>query len=166
MDDEFNEILNKDKETNGSKADEAKQELTPADPNPEATKIDSDEKFKQISKLGQDSSAKWGGSINFLSRYVTQALKRIKDGPKKLVDPEIEFINQDKEDFFQYKCKEIIPNERYSCEVCKKVFKGEDFVIKHIKNKHQDVVAETYERESTQDWLERTISQKLKKEMK
>ena len=93
MDDEFNEILNKDKETNGSKADEAKQEQTPAEPNPEGTKTDSDEKFKQISKLGQDSSAKWGGSINFLSRYVTQALKRINDGPKKLVDPEIEFIN-------------------------------------------------------------------------
>lgn len=63
------------------------------EPNPEGTKTDSDEKFKQISKLGQDSSAKWGGSINFLSRYVTQALKRINDGPKKLVDPEIEFIN-------------------------------------------------------------------------
>jgi len=40
MDDEFNEILNKDKETNGSKVDEAKQELTPAEPNPEATKVD------------------------------------------------------------------------------------------------------------------------------
>jgi len=82
--------------------------------------IDSDEKFKQISKLGQDSSAKWGGSINFLSRYVTQALKRIKDGPKKLVDPEIEFINQDKEDFFQYKCKEIIPNRDTAAKFARK----------------------------------------------
>ena len=48
MDDEFNEILSKDKETNGAKADEAKQEQTPAEPNPEATQIDADEKFKQI----------------------------------------------------------------------------------------------------------------------
>lgn len=40
MDEEFNEILNKDKEIHGSKADEAKQELTPAESNPEATKID------------------------------------------------------------------------------------------------------------------------------
>jgi len=52
------------------------------------------------------------------------------------------------------------------CEICKKVFKGEDFVIKHIKNKHSDVVNETYERDSTKDWLERNIQQKLKKEMK
>ena len=46
------------------------------------------------------------------------------------------------------------------------MFKGEDFVLKHIRNKHQDVVDETYERQSTKEWLERNIQQKLKKEMK
>lgn len=70
------------------------------------------------------------------------------------------------EDYLKYKCKELTPGEKYQCEICKKVFKGEDFVVKHIRNKHQDVVDETYERQSTKDWLERNIEQKLKKEMK
>jgi hypothetical protein len=35
----------------------------------------------------------------------------------------------------------------FKCEICKenKYFKGDDFVIKHIKNKHQDVIDEAYE---------------------
>lgn len=70
------------------------------------------------------------------------------------------------EDYLKYKCKEQIAGERYSCEICKKIFKGEDFVIKHIKNKHEDVINETYERDSTKDWLARNLQQKLKKEMK
>ena len=100
--------------------------------------------------------------MNFLQRYISQALKRIKVGPKIMNDPEVELFQKDLEDFYKYKCKEIIPNERYSCEICKKVFKGEDFVLKHVKNKHQDVVDKTYERQDTKDWLERTIQRKLK----
>ena len=70
------------------------------------------------------------------------------------------------EDYLRYKCKEIEHGSKYSCEICKKPFRGEDFVIKHIRNKHEDVVNETYERESTKDWLSRNIQQKMKKEMK
>lgn len=70
------------------------------------------------------------------------------------------------EDYLHYKCKEVIKGERYQCEICKKIFKGEDFVVKHIRNKHEDVVNETYERDSTKDWLSRNIKQKMKKEMK
>ena len=31
-------------------------------------------------------------------------------------------------------------NEKYSCEICTKGFCGEEFVWKHIKNKHSDVI--------------------------
>ena len=95
-----------------------------------------DQQLKKITKLGQDSSKNWGGSMNFLQKYVSQALERIKGGPKVMQDPEEELFQKDLEDFYKYKCKEIIPNERYSCEICKKVFKGQDFVLKHVKNKH------------------------------
>jgi hypothetical protein len=30
-------------------------------------------------------------------------------------------------------------------------------VIKHIRNKHEDVINETYERDSTKDWLARNL---------
>jgi hypothetical protein len=101
-----------------------------------------------------------------MQRYTTQALKKIKDGPRDLGDPEKEFINADMEDYLKYKCKEVIGGQRYLCEICKKIFMSEDFVLKHIKNKHEDVVNETYERASTKDWLTRNIQQKMKKEMK
>ena len=97
---------------------------------------------------------------------MTEALERVRKGPRQYVNPETEFINDDMEDYLKFKCKEQIPGERYNCEICKKVFKGEDFVIKHIYNKHKDVVDEAYEKQSTKDWLERNIQHKMKKEMK
>lgn len=39
-------------------------------------------------------------------------------------------------------------------------------MIKHIKNRHADVLAETYERESTKQWLEEHTHSKFKKDMK
>ena len=124
--------------------------------NPEVPS-DLETQLQLLTKLKPTTSLKWGGSITFLQRYISQAFKRLSKGPKELVDPEQEFIQLDIEDYLKYKCKEILPNERYMCEICKKVFKGEDFVLKHIKNKHEDVVNETYEKESTKDWLERNI---------
>ena len=119
-----------------------------------------------MAKLTQKASSNWGGSITFLQKYVSLALKRIKKGPQKLVDPKQEYIDNDIEDFLRYKCKEVVPGEEYSCGICGKKFKSEEYVIKHINNKHQDHVDETYERESTKDWLKRTIQQKLKKDTK
>lgn len=132
----------------------------PEETNPETAEWE--DQFKKIVNLGQESSKNWGGSMNFLQRYVSQALKRIKAGPQLMVDPEVDFFQKDLEAFYKHKCKEIIPNERYSCKICDKVFKGEDFVLKHVKNKHQEVVDKTYERQETKDWLERAISRKLK----
>lgn len=121
---------------------------------------------EKIAKLTQKSSSKWGGSITFLQKYVSTALNRIKGGPQDIVDPEQEYISKDIEDFLRYKCKEVIPGVHYSCDICEKKFTGQEYVIKHINNKHQDIVDETYERESTKDWLQRNIQQKLKKDMK
>lgn len=101
-----------------------------------------------------------------MQRYTEIALKRIKQGPRELIDPEQEFIKADMEDYLRYKCKEVIKGERYECQICTKVFKGDDFVIKHIRNKHEDVVNETYERESTKDWLSRNIQRNMKEEMR
>ena len=39
-------------------------------------------------------------------------------------------------------------------------------MINHIKNKHNDVIDEAYERQSTKEWLENTIQKQMKKEMK
>ena len=39
-------------------------------------------------------------------------------------------------------------------------------MIKHIKNKHSDIIDETYEKSSTKDWLNKTLSQRLRKQMK
>ena len=41
------------------------------------------------------------------------ALKRISAGPRHLVDPEEELKQLDVEEFLRYKCKEILPGERY-----------------------------------------------------
>ena len=46
------------------------------------------------------------------------------------------------------------------------MFKGEDFVVKHIKNKHADVIDETYQKESTKSWLNKIIQHKLRKQMR
>ena len=77
-----------------------------------------------ISKLQPTSSKNWGGSITFLQRYVSQALKKIKEGPKFLDDPNEEFMNTDMEEFCKSKVVEVIPGERYQCEICQKFFKG------------------------------------------
>ncbi len=36
------------------------------------------------------------------------------------------------------KTKEVVEGKKYVCKVCEKAFKSPDFVIKHIKNKHED----------------------------
>ena len=38
--------------------------------------------------------------------------------------------------------------------------------MKHIKNKHKDVIDETYERENTKEWLNKTLILSFKKQMK
>lgn len=40
------------------------------------------------------------------------------------------------------------------------------FAIKHIQSKHLDVIDETYSKESTKEWISKTVKEKFKKEMK
>jgi hypothetical protein len=69
--------------------------------------------LEQLSKVNANQSLKWGGSLTFVQRYVSSALKRISSGPKELVDPEQEFIQLDIEDYLKYKCKELTAGEKY-----------------------------------------------------
>lgn len=52
-----------------------------------------------------DTISDWGGSITFLQKYVSQALKRIDYGARNWVDPKDEFVNQDKIEYCVSKCK-------------------------------------------------------------
>ena len=82
------------------------------------------------------------------------------------MDPSEEFILNDIEDFCKYKCVEIEKSQKYKCQMCGKHFKGEDYVTKHIKNKHKDLIDETYEQETTKDWLNKTLNKNFKRLMK
>ena len=122
--------------------------------------------MKKVTSMDPDKSTKWSGSFTFLKKYVSKTLKRIEEGPKVYVDPSEQFILNDIEDFCQYKCVEIEKEQKYKCQICLKHFKGQDYVLKHIKNKHKDVIDETYEKESTKDWLNKTLNKNFKKQMK
>lgn len=39
-------------------------------------------------------------------------------------------------------------------------------MVKHIKNKHAEAIDETYAKESTKEWLNKTIQHKLRKQMR
>jgi len=36
------------------------------------------------------------------------------------------------------KCREVVEGKKYVCMVCEKAFRTIDFVVKHVKNKHDD----------------------------
>jgi len=36
------------------------------------------------------------------------------------------------------KTKEVLEGKKYVCKVCEKAFRSTEFVVKHIKNKHED----------------------------
>lgn len=99
----------------------------------------------------------------FLKRYVSQALERIQIGPKTLVDPYKEFLQQDQEKFCKYHTIEIEQGQKYKCDLCSKKFEGEKFVIKHIRNKH---IEETYALKKTKEWLKNTFKENMRKYMK
>lgn len=78
---------------------------------------------------------------------MSQALKRIECGPRNWIDPKEEFVNQDKIQYCESKCKahESKSGEKcYVCNICTKKFKSLDFAVKHIQTKHQDIIDETY----------------------
>ena len=124
------------------------------------------ESFKKIRDIQAAESITWRGSLNFLSRYYDLAIKRLEKGPVPNIDPQKAFIEQDLEEFCKSRVQEEEKDKRYSCKFCKKMFTGQHFVINHIKNKHQEIIDEIYERKETQDWLEETIQDEMKRKMK
>ena len=49
-----------------------------------------------------------------------------------------------KNQFCVDKCQEIKESEKYKCDICNKGFRGAEFVYKHIRNKHEDVLEERF----------------------
>jgi len=49
-----------------------------------------------------------------------------------------------KEEYADKKTKEVAKGDRYSCQICNKVFRGPDFVKKHIANKHEDILDQKF----------------------
>ena len=55
------------------------------------------------------------------------------------------------------KTKEVVEGKKYVCKVCEKAFKSMDFVVKHIKNKHEDRIVQLnydfFKREARENYI-------------
>jgi len=74
------------------------------------------------------------------------------------VDPqEDELLVETKNIYCLDKTREVVEGKKYVCEICEKAFKSTDFVVKHIKNKHEDrLVRHNYsffKRETRENYL-------------
>lgn len=120
--------------------------------------------FKRIAGLNPIQSSNYGGSITFLTKYVKQAIERIEQGPKKNINPEEEFYQNDLEDYCRSQAKEIKGKNMigFMCTLCPKKFKTIESFVAHIKNKHQDKIDETYKKQSTKEWFEKTFKKEMK----
>lgn len=80
-------------------------------------------------------------AFKFQSDYVAAAEELIKSGIQSLQDPQSDPILLELREQFineNFECTKL--NEKYNCLICEKGFCGADFVCKHIKNKHQDII--------------------------
>jgi hypothetical protein len=65
-------------------------------------------------------------------------------------DPQDDDLLSDKKDqYCKIKTREVVvkTGKAYCCKICEKFFKDGDFVAKHIKNKHADVLSEKFDAE-------------------
>ena len=87
-----------------------------------------------------DTSALYGSARLFEQNYVQQAEKLLERGPdEKLQDPqEDELLVEMKNQYCLDKTKEVTEGKKYVCKICEKAFRSTEFVVKHIKNKHDD----------------------------
>jgi len=71
---------------------------------------------------------------------VAQAEKILSKGPEdKPLDPKEDGLLVEKN--YKYcldKTRTVVEGKKYQCTMCDKAFKSPDFVVKHIKNKHED----------------------------
>lgn len=78
----------------------------------------------------------------FEANYVQFAEALIQQGPQPLQHPsEDPLLKELKTKFCIKNCQEI-SSEKFKCEICNKGFCGQEFVIKHINIKHEELVYE------------------------
>lgn len=109
--------------------------------------------FKKVSEIDPKHSTSYGGSISFLTKYVKHAVERIEAGPRSFDNPEEEFYQNDLDLYCRSEAKELDNNVGFGCKLCDKKFKTIEFVVTHIKNKHQDKIDETYKKQATKEWF-------------
>lgn len=98
-----------------------------------------------------------------------QALERLEQGPRKNINPEDEFYQNDLDAYCSSLATEKVKRDNsigYVCSLCPKQFCTRESFVTHIKNKHQDKIDETYQKKSTKDWVERTFQKEMKRAMK
>lgn len=99
---------------------------------------------KQLSRDDSDNNLNYMGSKNFEEKYVNAAQTRLRKGPKLVTPPDEDQILKDmKQHYAQSKTVEVAA-QKFKCKLCDKMFKGPEFVHKHIFNKHEDALNEKF----------------------
>lgn len=86
----------------------------------------------------------------FCTNVSRRAAQVIDNGPSEVKDPhEDEMLVEKKDQYCKIKTREVAvkTGTAFSCKICEKCFKDADFVAKHIKNKHADVLDEKFDDE-------------------
>lgn len=89
-------------------------------------------------------------SKNFYINAIKRANELLEHGPSEMKDPQEDDLLLDKKDqYCKIKTREVAlkTGMAYSCKICEKFFKEPSFVVKHIKNKHADVLNEKFNSE-------------------
>ena|ERR1700733_4062225 len=84
-----------------------------------------------------ENASNYRESKSFEEKYVKSVKERTYNGPIELKSPdEDETLKEMKNEYAKKKTQEVESGNKYQCELCKKMFKGPEFVYKHIFNKH------------------------------
>lgn len=54
------------------------------------------------------------------------------------------YLREMKQQYAERKTVEVVKGNKYKCKICEKLFKGPEFVHKHIANKHNQVLDEKF----------------------
>ena len=94
----------------------------------------------QIDRAAYEQSPLYGSSRAFEANYVSAAEKILAKGPEEMPqDPKEDgYLVEKNHKYCLEKTRTVVENKKYVCVLCDKAFKSIDFVVKHIKNKHED----------------------------
>lgn len=79
-------------------------------------------------------------TVTFESNYVKFAELLVTVGPQPLQDPQQDSMLLELKMQYCIDSCEKISGEKFNCDICKKGFCGEEFVYKHINNKHSEII--------------------------